>query len=144
MLDGILDQLIPANPDKGIPSAGQSGVGDFIELRVNEDTAIAQALTDLLSHAPELVADITAESVAQLERDHAASFTTLLNLTYMGYYSRPEMRALVGVASWPVHPKGYDVPAESAQLLQQLTAPVVQRGSIYRQPATEQQGQADE
>jgi len=40
LLDDILDQLIPANPAKGIPSAGAFGVGDFITARAMEDDSV--------------------------------------------------------------------------------------------------------
>ncbi len=133
LLDSILDQLIPANPEKGIPSAGAFGVGDFIASRAAEDNAISTALNELLSNAASIDGNVSVEMVKLLEAKYAKSFSLLVRLTYMGYYSRPEIRSLVGVGSWPVHPKGYEVPIESADLLEQLTAPVTNRGRAYRE-----------
>ena len=72
--------------------------------------------------------------VSQLEADHPAEFLSLLTVTYKGYYSRPDMRELVGVGSHPVHPDGYQVAAESPGLIDELTAPVRHRGACYRGP----------
>jgi len=134
LLDGILDQLIPANPEKGIPSAGACGVGDFIALRAAEDDAISTALNELLSSAAPIDGKVSVEMVRQLEANNAMSFSLLVRLTYMGYYSRGEIRSLVGLGSWPVHPTGYEVPIEPANMLEKLTASVIKRGQAYREP----------
>jgi len=139
LLIEILDQLIPANPKKRIPAAGSFGVVDFIEARATDDEFITNALNQLLSKAAEMDATVNADMVAKLESTDAENFRVLLNLTYMGYYSRPEIRSLVGVASWPVHPKGYEVPLEPADMIEELTAPVRSRGPMYRDPSDGQQ-----
>lgn len=86
----------------------------------------------LLGHSQPLQDSVTADAIRQLEADLPKAFETLLKLTYMGYYSRPEIRPLVGVASWPVHPRGYDVQREEKALLDELTEPVRKRGPVYR------------
>lgn len=132
LLDAILDQLIPANPEREISAAGAAGVGEFIDSNRVAHSSVAAGIDDLLSYAQSLEGDITADRVRQLEAEKPESFEMLLRLTYMGYYSRPDNRSVVGVAAWPVHPKGYDVASESSALLDELTAPVRARGSIYR------------
>ena len=139
LLDQILDQVIPANPQKGIPSAGSFGVGDFIASRALEDDAVLTALHELLSSAESTGKTINVNTVRQLESSYAASFSTLLRLAYMGYYSRPQIRSLLGLGSWAVHPKGYDVPVEPSDLLETLTAPVKERGPVYRDPDDQSQ-----
>lgn len=134
LLDDILDELIPANPEKKIPSAGTVGVGDFVVSRASEDTTLSDALTGLLSAAVKMGGEVTTEMVKALEASNTAHFTLLLNLTYMGYYSRPEIRSLVGLGSWPVHPNGYEVPLEPTIMIEKLTAPVRNRGAMYRNP----------
>ena len=76
-----------------------------------------------------------ADKIAALERIEAAqpeAFATLVRLTYMGYYSRPDTRPLFGVGAHPVHPQGYPVARESAALLAEMTASVRARGKAYR------------
>lgn len=137
LLDDILDQLIPANPAKGIPSAGVFGVGDFIVARAVEDDSVSAALKELLASASSIDGKVSVETVRQLEANCAGPFSDLVRLTYMGYYSRPEIRSVVGLGSWPVHPNGYDVPVEPADLLEKLIAPVKERGQAYREPGNE-------
>ena len=136
LLDNILDQLIPANPERGIPAAGAAGVGEFIERNRANDREIAACIDDLLDHSQLLQGGVTTEAIGQLEVELPEAFETLLRLTYMGYYSRPENRQAVGVGSWPVHPKGYEVQREDKALLAALTEPVRARGSVYRDVET--------
>lgn len=134
LLDDILDQLIPVNSAKSIPAAGSIGVGDYIEACAAEDEAVFDALNQMLLSAARMRVDVSPELVKKLEEDDIVNFTLLLKLTYMGYYSRPEIRSLVGVGSWPVHPRGYEVPLEPIDTIEKLTAPVKERGAIYRSP----------
>ena len=133
LLDAILDQLIPANPAKGIPAAGDFGTGDFVDECAQRDDDLGTALATLLNHADKLAAaGVTADVVRQIESECPAEFTKILVATYMGYYSRPEIRSLVGVGLHPVHPDGYRVVAEPPELMEALTAPVRARGKAYR------------
>lgn len=134
LLEQILDLLIPANTDKGIPSAGRIGVARFIETQVEDNAQSWTTLNDLLSSDALNGARVTAEMVRQLEAEHGEKFTWLLSLTYKAYYSRPDVRSLIGLGDWPVHPRGYDVPVEPRELIEKLTAPVRQRGAMYRDP----------
>ena len=132
-LDAILDQLIPANPDKGIPAAGDFGTGDFLTETAHRDEDLRTALATLLKRAGELAdGGVTPTVVRQLEAELPADFLKLLTMTYMGYYSRPEIRGFVGVGVHPVHPEGYVVASETSELLDALTAPVRARGKAYR------------
>ena len=75
------------------------------------------------------------EKVATLKRVEAAQgqdFETLVRLTYMGYYSRPDTRPYVGVGAHPIHPHGYPVDRESDAMMDELSAPVRARGKAYR------------
>lgn len=134
LLDEILDELIPANIEKNIPAAGTIGVGEFIDSRATEDPVLGDELNRLLSYAAQLNTGVNVDMVKALEARHNECFIQLLNLTYMGYYSRSDMRSLVGLGSWPVHPDGYEVPLEPTSLLDELTAPVRDRGPMYKDP----------
>jgi len=52
----------------------------------------------------------------------------------MGYYSRADMRAKLGLANHAVHPTGYRVDGEGQELLDFLTAPVRNRGKVFLDP----------
>ncbi len=133
LLDAILDIMIPANEAKNIPAAGCSGVADFIAKQASANAAVSDAIADLINRAGLHKGDVTEAVVRQLEADTPDSFALLLRLTYMGYYSRPDIRGVIGLAEWPVHPKGYEVPPESTDFINDLTAPVRARGAIYRE-----------
>ncbi|SLN75541.1 hypothetical protein [Ruegeria meonggei] len=133
-LDAILDVLIPANPSRNIPAAGQLGVATFVTEAAAQKNALNTALIALLSRAGELADGITPDTVRQLETELPEAFNLLLVETYKGYYSRPDIRALVGVGAHPVHPAGYEVASESPELLNELTAPVRARGPVFRDP----------
>ncbi len=132
VLSAILDQLIPANPDRGVPGAGELGVAAFLAVRASEDAVLRGAVASLLAQSP--ASGITTEHVRQLETDQPEAFVTLVVETYKGYYSRPDMRAKVGVGAHPVHPLGYAVATEPPEMMAELTAPVRARGSIFRDP----------
>ncbi len=132
LIDAILDQLIPPNPARNIPAAGELGIASFIAEEIADDASLCESILVLLDQTRSLAGDVTHDVVRQLEIDHPKGFGDLLRLTYMGYYSRSDIRSKVGVAEWPVHPKGYDVPIEPPDLIAELTAPVRARGSIYR------------
>ncbi|MEM7072480.1 MAG: hypothetical protein AAF418_02830, partial [Pseudomonadota bacterium] len=70
--------------------------------------------------------------VSKLEQNHPEFFQTLLRLTYMGYYSRPDIRVLFGLSEKPTHPDGYQVPADDPKIMAELLAPVRSRPSCYR------------
>ncbi|WP_299077672.1 hypothetical protein [uncultured Ruegeria sp.] len=137
-LDAILDVLIPANRDRGIPAAGELGVAAFVTEAAARKPALNSALVTLLTRAGELADGITPHTVRQLESELPEAFRLLLRETYKGYYSRPDMRAKVGVGSHPAHPAGYEVPSESPALLNELTAPVRARGPVFRDPTGDQ------
>lgn len=136
LLDALLDQIIPAGVDGRIPAAGDLGVADFIGDRATDDAELGELLRQGLAFAATLVdADrngLDADSVRRLEQEAPAAFEALLRLTYMGYYSRGDIRALLGLSPKPVHPDGYDVPPQDLDDIAALTEPVRKRGRCYR------------
>lgn len=137
LLSQILDLLIPANPARGIPGAGTIAVADFVikaAALCPDGSAHLVAFLHTVKAAPRPLGE---SLLSGLEQTQAADFQWLLRQTYMGYYSRPDVRASVGVAPWPVHPKGYDVVAEPQEMLDALTGPVRARGPIYRNPKSD-------
>ena len=133
-LDAILDRLIPANRDRQIPGAGELGIADFLTREADANAGLRGSISALLARAVKLAGGMTPDAVRQLEAALPSEFKELLVATYKGYYSRPDMRACFGLAAHPVHPEGYDVPPESHELMEELTAPVRARGPFYRDP----------
>ena len=132
MLTAILDLLVPARADGKVRGAGALGVGDFVWAQGQNDPA----LKALLAQAKALQQQDQQMSVALvecLEREMPDEFATLLRLTYMGYYSRADVRADLGLSAEPVHPKGYAVEPEPEALIAALVAPVKARGGMFRE-----------
>ncbi len=132
LLDEIVDHLIPGNREKSIPGAGEAGVAGYLVQVATERSDFDIALRGLLTRAEGLDSGINPANIRRLEREMPEEFIEVLTETYKGYYSLPELRAKVGVGAHPVHPKGYEVARESAELLDSLTEPVRARGPIYR------------
>ena len=136
LLDSILNQLVPGSRERNIPGAGEIGVADYLASVAARRPEFDAALRRLLSRMSGLAGCIDTGAVRQLERAMPKEFAELLTETYKGYYSRPDMRAKVGVGAHPVHPSGYEVAQESAEFMDSLIEPVRARGPFYRDPGT--------
>lgn len=134
VLKSIFNQLIPENQNLKIPGGGDIEVMEFIHRSALEDKNFKSDVKFLLAKLPNIPADITEKLLENLEGNFPKEFNSLLVATYKGYYSRPDIRAKVGVGAHPVHPKGYNVERESIEEMATLTEPVRARGSIYRDP----------
>ena len=143
LLNKILDQLIPASKDGNIPAAGSLGVVDFIGGKASEDQSVQELICHGLSVARTMMkendksygslgSDQRRAFVRQLEETEPEFFNRLLRVTYMGYYSRPDIRELFGLSAEPTQPSGYAVPSESPEEIAALVAPVKSRGRCYR------------
>lgn len=132
ILGAILDELIPANPQRDIPGAGAAGVATFLQEQARHDASLNAAVSSLLRDAQEMANEVSPDLVRQLEAQSPAAFQMLLTQTYKGYYSQPDMRSKFGVGAHPVHPQGYAVERETPELLAELTAPVLARGPVFR------------
>ena len=137
LLDALLDQIIPASDDGRMPAAGALGVADFIGDRIAADDELGSLIQQGLAKAAMLVSinglRVEPDVVRQLEEDVPDFFEALIRQTYMGYYSRGDIRALLGLSPKPVHPDGYDVPEQDLDEIKMLTASVRQRGPCYRE-----------
>lgn len=136
LLDAILDELIPPSKDGTIPGAGALGVAEFLpNASAYASDPVGAAKTVLAAAGDSFVGlsrDAKVAALKNIETDHPKEFATLIRVTYMGYYSRPDTRPHFGVGAHPIHPKGYDVPRDTAQTMDQLTAPVRARGKAFR------------
>lgn len=139
LLDLVLDELVPASADGRIPGAGALGVAEFLPSATPYASDPIGAVLRVLGAVSEKSADFGAlpradrvRILTEVEADQADAFSTLVHLTYMGYYSRSDTRPLFGVGAHPVHPDGYPVEREGDALIEDLTAPVLARGRTYR------------
>ncbi len=136
LLDALLDQIIPASDDGRIPAAGALGLADFIGDRIAADVELRSLIQQGLATAALLISinghRVEPDVVKQLEQDAPDFFEALIRETYMGYYSRGDIRGLLGLSPKPVHPDGYDVPEQDLDEIRALTAPVKERGRCYR------------
>ena len=136
LLDALLDQIIPASDDGRMPAAGALGVADFIGDRITDDVELKCLFQKGLAQAGMLISinghRVEPDVVKLLEEKAPDFFEALIRLAYMGYYSRGDIRGLLGLSPKPVHPEGYDVPEQDLDEIRALTAPVEERGRCYR------------
>jgi hypothetical protein len=143
LLNGLLDEIIPASDDGRIPSAGSLGIEDFIANKAREVPGLmgllkrglrtAQALLEPQGDTCEALhpADRLA-LVKILERREPEFFAALTRTIYMGYYTDPTVPPLFGLSAKPPQPYGYEVPDESPEELTALVEPVQKRGRCYQ------------
>ncbi len=145
LLNGLLDEIIPASDDGRIPSAGSGslGVEDFIANKAREVPGLAdllkrglrtaQALLEPKGDTFEALPPADRLALAKiLERREPDFFTALTRYTYMGYYTDPTVPPHFGLSAKPPHPYGYEVPDESPEELTALVEPVKKRGRCYQ------------
>ena len=134
ILSEILDELIPANPDKKIPSAGQLGVASFIFEEASKTPKLQDEIKLVLKFVMSTADKVSPYLVREMERLHPRAFGSLLTETHKGYYSRSDIRKKLDLSEKPVHPFGYEVKSESNEYLNELTENVRARGTVYRDP----------
>ena len=143
LLDAVLNQLIPANEDRGIPAAGKIGIADDLGSIAVRDAESGRLFESGLICIEQLAADAggifgsldhtrQVAVIRKIEETEPGFFKALIRHTYMAYYSRPDIRAALGLSDKPVHPDGYEVPREMPEFMSELTAPVRRRGPVYR------------
>lgn len=143
LLAGLLDEIVPASVDGRVPAAGALGVSGFLAQRAADDAGLAALLRQALAQAEALAETCGARFdaldaagrvavVAALEREVPEAFAALLRNTYMGYYSRADVRPHFGLSDRPTQPDGYDLPEDDPDELADLLAPVRARGRHWR------------
>ena len=143
LLTGLLDEIVPASADGRIPAAGALGVAEFLARRAADDSALATSLRTALArvtalakargaHFEALDAGARVAVVRALEREVPEAFAALLRHTYMGYYSRADVRPHFGLSDRPTQPEGYELPEDDPDELAVMLAPVRGRGRRYR------------
>ena len=143
LLNGLLDEIVPASADGRITAAGRLGVVDFLARKASDDPALSALFRAVLTRATALAeaggtgfdaldAAGRVSIVGALERAEPDAFLALQRYTYMGYYSRPDVRPHFGLSDRPTQPEGYAVPEDDPGELADMLAPVRARGRCYR------------
>jgi len=123
LLDAVLNRLIP--PSATLPGAGDLGVGDSIEHTLSESPRLRRLVLDGLTaiRTTSQVSFVDLDPAAQtahlqrVEQAHPAFFAALLDHTYRGYYTRPEVQQAVGFPARPPQPVGHTLPPFDPELL---------------------------
>ena len=143
LLASLLDEIVPSSADGRVTAAGALGVAEFLARKASADPELAASLRTVLSRAAALAEasgarfdDLDAAGrigiVEALEREAPDAFTALLWHTYMGYYSRADVRPQFGLSPRPTQPEGYELPEDDPDELADMLAPVRGRGRCYR------------
>ena len=134
VLKSLLDTIIPPNSKKNIPGAGMKGVIEFLFKESVSDNSLEKDFKSLIVQAESLENIDVNDRIRVLEKDQCVAFSKLIRAVYMGYYSRPEIRLVLGLSERPVQPEGYLVETETQQEILDLTSSVRTRGKTYRDP----------
>ena len=100
VLELVLNHLIPAN---GVmPAAGDLGIAGFIDRVMDEAPHLRRPIIRLLAALPDqhVITRLSADQVDgllhRLEQEQNEAFDILLQATYTGYYSHPQVLATIG------------------------------------------------
>ena len=132
----VLDVIIPPDPARRLPGAGQAGVAAYVErvLRSLPDLRgmVVQGLADVEAQARDRhgrgFAALSADERAALLAEQGFVFALTLQ-AYVGYDQQESVLAGLGLDPRPPHPGGYAVPANDLSLLD----PVRARGARFRE-----------
>jgi len=137
-LTALLDCLIPADPARGLPSAGALALAGTVRERLGDAVAMLQPGLEALDAAAAARGHDAFTSLSPEARDavlrevadrEPGLVPALVFHTYSAYYAHPEVLEALGMEGRPPHPKGYALEPGDLTLLE----PVRARGRIYRE-----------
>jgi len=129
-LVNVLDTLIPASPERGMPAAGQVGVADHVQ-QAEELLPVIAAGLDALRDAgfDALPSAQRVETLNALEASQPGFLPLMVFQAYQGYYQNLATLEALGLPPRPPHPLGYEVEDNDLGLLE----PVRAREKLYRE-----------
>lgn len=129
-LVNVLDTLIPASSERGMPAAGQVGVADHVQ-QAEEFLPLVAAGLDALSDAgfDALSPSQRVDALNGLEASQPGFLPLLVFQAYQGYYQNLATLEALGLPPRPPHPLGYEVEDNDLGLLE----PVRAREKLYRE-----------
>lgn len=139
-LSCVLDRLIPADADLGMPSAAEivmdAHLDSVLAKNPGFDRSIAEGLAalDALAEArgeasfAALAPDAQTDAMNEIATTHPGFLPGLIFHTYVGYYQDVRVVSKLGVESHPPYPKGFTLETGDLSLLDAVKA----RGKKYR------------
>lgn len=128
LLRAVLDAIVPAHG--ALAGAGRLGVDATIDSTLAQTPALRRLMLDGLTeialtserqtgHTFAALDGAARERVLQtVEAAQPVFFAALVEHTYRGYYTRPEVHAAIGYATHPPQPLGHTVAPFREELLQ--------------------------
>ena len=123
-LTAVLNGIIPASPERGLPGAGELGLAEVLD-DVLEDSA---ELRPLIARGLALADERGVADLAALDADVPGFLPSLVFHTYMAYYQDPRVQRALGLEARPPHPLGYEMEPNDLSLLD----PVRERPKLFR------------
>ena len=135
MIQQVLETIIPADLDLGMPAASEIGFEGYLEkfqlaalsasfLAAVESIAVAKFST----HFSELDYEDRLTSINHLRISNICLFTDFLTHTFRAYYSHPVVLKKIGSGAIPPFPTGNVVEAVDFTLLEEVR----QRAPMFR------------
>ena len=129
-LVNVLDTIIPADPERGMPAAGQLGIADYVLQAADLVSIVAAGLSALIDAGfDDLDPPQRADALNEIAASQPGFLPVLLFQTYLGYYQNPATLAALGLPPRPPHPLGYEIEENDLSLLE----PVRAREKFYRE-----------
>ncbi len=124
----VLNRLVPG--EGNMPGAGDLGVARFIDEVMADAPHLRGPVFDVLNRvqatgAFALGGDELDGALAVVEQEQKASFTALIDATYTGYYTHPDVMAAIGVES-----PSENIPEVTFDAT--MLEDVIRRGPIFR------------
>jgi len=133
-LVALLDRIVPPFPARGMPGAGELGVGQTIEAELRRSPQFRLVVEPGLAAYAALSRASAADDVDLMKAVQTAApalVPTLLFHTYIAYYQHPRVTEQLGLHGRPPHPNGYAMDPSDLSILD----PVRRRGKLYRDVA---------
>ncbi len=128
-LDALLDTLLPASDDLGMPSAAQLNFDDYLKQQAADlIPTLQQALGLLQPDFGDLPLDRRVEAVTAFSTGQPELFLALLSRVYDCYYQDDLVREKIGVVSGAPFPQGNEVMPGDLSLLD----PVIENRENHR------------
>ena len=129
-LVNVLDTIIPANTQRGMPAAGQLGVADYVVRAADLESIVAAGLSALIDAGfDDLDSSRRVDALNEVASSQPGFLPVLLFQTYQGYYQNTATLAALGLPPRPPHPLGYEIEENDLSLLE----PVRAREKLYRE-----------
>ncbi|MDG2305085.1 MAG: gluconate 2-dehydrogenase subunit 3 family protein [Candidatus Binatia bacterium] len=140
-LTGLLNEVIPPNPDRGMPGAGDLGLAGIVAVALAKHPVVLDALKAGLATLDRVARGECGDAfsalapgdrkriLGQVEDAGSVLVPMLAFPTYVAYYEHPEVLVALGREARPPHPKGYELEPFDPRLLESVRS----RGRLYRE-----------